>query len=96
MGKPRFPELNWTCDTNTRPSLASCVTFDSWLIFDILQLLGPQDWLLTPSCMWHLFSDYMKLESFSLHLSVVNDLAELVRYLKYCLCVLPNHGCFVS
>ena len=81
MGKPSFPVLDWTCDPNIRPSLASMVTPDSWLIFNILQLLGPQDWLQTPSAMWHLFEEYRKLESFSRHLSVVNNLAERVRFL---------------
>ena len=48
----------------------------SWLVFDLLKLTGPQDWLLSPTSVWHLSPEYMKLDIFSSNLVVVNDLAE--------------------
>jgi hypothetical protein len=74
-GKPTFPVL---CHgfTVTRKDMASLVTSDSWLVFDLLGLTGPQDWLLSPVSSWHKVSDFLVLHEFSQNLVVVNDLAE--------------------
>ena len=75
-GRPEFPGLDWRGEKITRPRLATLVNPNSWLIFQLLNLEGSQDWLLTPCSMWQLFGDYRKLEEFSLNLPVTNDLAE--------------------
>ena len=59
-----------------RPRLGSLVTSNSWLIFDLLGLVGPQDWLQLPCNMWPMFSEYRKLTEFATNISVTNDLAE--------------------
>ena len=56
--------------------LETLVNPNSWLILQLLNLQGSQDWLLTPCSMWQLFGDYRKLEEFSVNLPVTNDLAE--------------------
>ena len=75
-GKPEFPVLDWRNETLRRPRLSSLITPVSWLIFDILDLSGPQDWLQLPSHMWSMFSEYRKIVEFATNLPVVNDLAE--------------------
>ena len=52
------------------------VTSSSWLIFDILSLTGPQDWLQLSSNMWTMFTEYRKIAEFANNLPVTNDLAE--------------------
>ena len=76
MGRPQFPVLDWSSEVLTRPRLGSLVTTNSWLIFDLLELQGPQDWLQLPCSMWPMFSEYQKLAEFSSNISVTNDLAE--------------------
>ena len=76
MGRPKFPVLDWRNMELARPSLSSLVTSSSWLLFDILDLSGPQDWLQLPSNMWTMFSEYRKLVEFATNLPVTNDLAE--------------------
>ena len=71
-GKPVFPAIVLT----ELPKLCSLVSPKSWLLFDLLQLEGTQEWLQTPVQMWSMFSDFRKLETFILNVSVTNDLAE--------------------
>lgn len=47
-GRPAFPELDWRGEQLERPRLATLVTNDSWLVFQLLGLQSSQDWLLTP------------------------------------------------
>ena len=76
-GKPEFPDLTFFMVPNPQPpSLASMVTVHSWAIFNRLGLKGPNDWLLAPSSLWYLFTEYCKLEDFVRNLTVVNDIAE--------------------
>ena len=74
-GKPTFPLLPHGA-TNTRENISMLIGPGSWLVFDLLNLPGPQDWLLTPTSEWHLSPDYLKLDTFSSNLVIVNDLAE--------------------
>ena len=75
-GKPVFPEITWPENVEDVPDLSSFVSSNSWLLFDMLGLVGPQDWLLTPSTMWTLFSDYKKLENYVNNVPIINDIAE--------------------
>jgi hypothetical protein len=74
-GKPTFPELPFGA-TVTRKDMSYLVGPESWVIFDLLGLSGPQDWLLAPASTWHTVSGFLMLEKFAEHLVVVNDLAE--------------------
>ena len=74
-GKPVFPLLESGAQ-QTRMNLASLVTSDSWLVFQLLGLHGPHDWLQTPASLWHLFEEFRTLQKFSTNLSVCNDIAE--------------------
>lgn len=76
MGKPEFPVYDWRNEVLARPRLSSLVTSSSWLIFDILGLTGPQDWLQLSSNMWTMFTEYRKIAEFANNLPVTNDLAE--------------------
>ena len=70
-GKSEFPDLTFFLVPNPQPpSLASMVTVHSWAIFNRLGLKGPNDWLLAPSSLWHLFTEYRKLEDFVRNLTV--------------------------
>ena len=76
-GEPEFPDLTFFLVPNPQPpSLASIVTVHSWAIFNRLGLKRPNDWLLAPSSLWHLFIEYPKLENFVRNLTVVNDIAK--------------------
>ena len=74
-GKPVFPVLPYGA-TKSREDMSSMVGEGSWLIFDLLKLTGPQDWLLTPVSTWPSSSDYVQLLVFTRNLTTVNDLAE--------------------
>ena len=76
MGRPEFPALDWRNLVLARPRLGSLVNPSSWLIFDLLGLSGPQDWLQLPGHMWTWFSKYRKFVEFANNLAVTNDLAE--------------------
>ena len=76
MGRPKFPVLDWRNWELARPSLSYLVTSSSWLLFDMLELSGPQDWLQLPCSMWTMFSEYRKIVEFATNLPVTNDLAE--------------------
>ena len=75
-GKPVFPTISWDSSSSCAPKLSSFITSDSWLLFDLLGLEGPQEWLQTPPNMWELFVEFRKLRDFATNVSVVNDLAE--------------------
>lgn len=74
-GKPKFPVLSHGPIAAPK-DMASLVTSSSWLVFDILKLQGPQDWLITPATSWHLAPEFKALQMFAQNLTVVNDLAE--------------------
>ena len=74
-GKPEFPFLS-AGEGSTPPKLSSFLSEKSWLLFDLLGLQEPQEWLQTPASMWEKFSDFRKFKDFALNVSVVNDLAE--------------------
>ena len=59
-GKPAFIAVS-DGPTVARREMASLITADSWLVFDILNLDGSQDWLLDPANSWSLSQEYKKL-----------------------------------
>ena len=71
-GKPTFPIIA----PQARYNMASLVGPESWLLFDLFDMSGPQDWLLAPASSWHLSPCFRRLEGFVNNLVVVNDLAE--------------------
>ena len=52
MGRPEFPEIFYQCRVEMRPQVSTLVTSATWLIFDILKLMGKQEWLQLPSNTW--------------------------------------------
>ena len=60
-GKPIFPVLPYGA-TMVRGDMAGLVGPKSWLVFDLLELTGAQDWLLASATTWHLSKDYTKLQ----------------------------------
>ena len=74
-GMPTFPVLTYGAKY-ARENMSMLIGPESWLVFDLLNLSGSQDWLLTPTSEWHLSPDYMKLHNFASNLVVSNDLAE--------------------
>ena len=74
-GKPNFPLLEYGPKA-ARQDMSTLVDSSSWLVFDILELTGHQDWLLEPAFNWHLAPEFKQLEVFTSNLVVVNDLAE--------------------
>ena len=74
-GKPTFPELPFG-PIAARKDMASLVGIESWLLFDLLELKGNQDWMLLPTSTWHVNPQYKVLDDFTRQLTVVNDLAE--------------------
>ena len=68
----------WGGEALLRHKLSALLGPSSWLIFDILELTEPQDWLLAPSSTWPTLSEFKKFEEFARNLAVVNDLAERV------------------
>ena len=74
-GKPTFPLLEYGPQA-ARQDMSTLVSPSSWLVFDLLQLTGPQDWLLSPAATWHLAPEFQKLNIFVSSLVTVNDLAE--------------------
>jgi len=73
-GKPKFPVID-----GNLPPLASFIGPRSWLIFKLLGLNGPQEWLQLPiyavKC-WSLFQDYRTARDYLVKLEVVNDSPE--------------------
>ena len=74
-GKPNFPLLEYGPKA-ARQDMSTLVDSSSWLVFDILELTGHQDWLLEPAFTWHLAPEFKQLEVFTSNLVVVNNLAE--------------------
>ena len=74
-GKPTFPILAYG-PSAARLDMGSLVSSESWLVFDLLEMTGKQDWLTSPAATWDQSADFLILKEFSLHLVVVNDLAE--------------------
>ena len=75
-GKPVFPQVDLSGEQGLLPDMASFVTSDSWLIFDILGLTGAQDWLSIPASLWDNFQEFRIFKEFCENLSVCNDIAE--------------------
>ena len=75
MGKPSFPKLDFSGGV-TRPTLSSFVAEKSWLIFDLLGLQEPQDWLLKSCREWEMVPKYGVFLELARNLSVCNDVAE--------------------
>ena len=76
MGKPEFPAIDFSGHEIKLPDLSEFITSDSWLIFDKLGLLGPQDWLTVPASLWDNFHEYRRFKDFVENVSVCNDIAE--------------------
>ena len=75
-GKPEFPVIDWSGDEIKLPPLSSFVSHKSWLVFDLLNLKGTQDWLTVPASLWDKFREYRELNDFASNLTVKNDIAE--------------------
>lgn len=73
-GKPVFPYIDLS--SGDMPDMSDLVTSSSWVIFDLLHLTGPQDWLSIPSNLWQNFSEFRKFSVFANSLTVCNDVAE--------------------
>ena len=76
MSKPEYPAIDFSGHEIQVPDLAEFITSDSWLIFDKLGLLGPQDWLTVPASLWDNFHEYRRFKEFVENVSVCNDIAE--------------------
>ena len=74
-GKPTFPYIDLS-NPDDIPDLASLVSSESWLIFNLLELNGSQDWMTIPANLWDNFVDFKKFKEFAENLSVCNDIAE--------------------
>ena len=84
-GKPQFPVLSHG-PTAARKDMASLVTSNSWLVFNILGLDGPQDWLLTPATSWYLTSEF---QGRNLYTSYFGDVSKAVWCENVVLFLLP-------
>lgn len=58
-GKPIFPVI-----TENVPFLLDLIGERSWLLFDLLQLKGSQDWMQLQPKYWNLMEDYRKARDF--------------------------------
>ena len=56
--------------------MASLVTSDSWLVFQLLHMEGPHDWLESSCSEWTNFQSYKRIEEFAQNISITNDIAE--------------------
>ena len=63
-GKPTFHLLE-NGPKAARHDMSTFVALSSWLVFDILELTGPQDWLLDSVSTWHLAPDIQKDDFFT-------------------------------
>ena len=86
MGKPEIlPDVVFSLLPDPCvPSLSTFVTPNSWGLFDMLGLSGPNDWLLAPCSVWSVFTEYRAIQTFVKNVPVINDIAERVR--AFCLC----------
>ena len=71
-GRPEFPDIDKIKDLE----LDDLISSKSWLLFDLLGLLGPQDWLITSPGTWQEVPSYQVLERFAANVFVVNDVSE--------------------
>ena len=76
MGKPVFPFIDLSGLADDIPDMASFVTSDSWLVFDLLGLTGTHDWMSIPASLWENFLEFRKFKEFAENISVCNDVAE--------------------
>ena len=75
-GKPDLPVEFWP-ESGVRPSLASFVGQQSWLLPSLLKLTPENmEWLFLDVHQWHLMSGYRRFSEFVMKLLVVNDPAE--------------------
>ena len=75
MGKPVFPILDWSGGVE-RPDLSMFIDSKSWLIFDLLELTGPQNWLFLSCNQWEILSKYRQFKEFTSNLAICNNVAE--------------------
>ena len=71
-GRPKFPDITNIEDI----ALENFIAAESWLLFDLLGLSGPQNWLQTSPDTWHEIPEYLALSEFIENVSVTNDIAE--------------------
>ena len=74
-GKPTFPMLSQG-PTMARKNMSTLIGVESWLVFDLLDITGAQEWLLTSASTWHLSPSFLMLKEFACNIVVINDLAE--------------------
>ena len=87
-GKPTFPVLPKPAG-EMRNSMEMLVTSDSWLVFKLLGMEGPHDWLQTPAHLWKFFAEFRRFKEFATNLAVCNDIAErgihlMTDFIKHC------------
>ena len=75
-GRSVFPYIDMSGPEPQVPEMSSLITSDSWLVFDLLWLTGPQDWMTIPISLWENFADFRKFQDFAKNISAVNDVAE--------------------
>ena len=75
IGQLVFSVLDWSGGIE-RPDLSVFIDSKAWLIFDLLELTGPQDWLLLSCNQWEIFSEYKQFKEFTSNLAICNDVAE--------------------
>lgn len=71
LGKPKFPPVR-----DQLPSLPSLIGPRSWLLFSLIGLDGPQEWLQITAEYWNKFTDYCSARDYLKRLEVTNDSAE--------------------
>ena len=74
-GKPTFPDVESGPEIKM-PQLATFVSQESWIIFNILNLNDTQDWLLVSADLWENYDEYKELKEIAMNLTVKNDIAE--------------------
>ena len=74
-GKPTFTDVESGPEIKM-PQLATFVSQESWIIFNILNLNDTQDWLLVSADLWENYDEYKELKEFAMNLTVKNDIAE--------------------
>ena len=75
-GRPVPPYIDLNSSEPRVPDMSAFISSDSWLVFDLLGLSAPQDWMTVPVILWENFTDYRKFRVFAENISVCNDIAE--------------------
>ena len=75
-GRPAPPYIDLSAAEPKLPDMAAFISSDSWLVFDLLGLSAPQDWMTIPVNLWENFADYNKFRVLAENISVCNDIAE--------------------